>query len=37
MLELPGGFRVVEPVVGFGACDPFGREARKLVATMVPA
>ena len=37
MLELPGGFRVVELVVGLGTWDPFGREARKLVATMVPA
>jgi hypothetical protein len=37
MLDLPCGFRLVELVVGFGAWDPFGREARKLVATMVPA
>jgi hypothetical protein len=36
LLELPRGFRVVELVVGSGTWDPFGREAKKLLASIDP-
>jgi hypothetical protein len=37
LLELPGGFRVVELDVATGTWDPFQREARKLLTALAPA
>jgi hypothetical protein len=34
LLDLPGGFRVVELDVGTRVWDPFHREARKVLATL---